>query len=275
MAVHRGPLKVNRLLDCWECGFAHLWPLPEESTVAAYYEDDQFYATHSPPDWFEKEQREHKAGLWWPYYDYLAGLLDSGKPVIDWGCGSGWFIDRLIDKHWFAAVGVEPSAVARRWSPVKDFIVSDPHKLSGLKGNVSLILTLEHIHNPERWLRTTILPHLDGKLLIVVPNEFNPLQAQAKGDWFVSDPHLNYFTPYTLGQMMNRLGLSVTHVSATFPMELAIVLGYDYRGNDKRGRKWHNIRLGFEKKLGTRAFDIYGKLFNRWGWGREIIMVAE
>jgi hypothetical protein len=58
-------------------------------------------------------------------------------------------------------------------------------------------------------------------------------------------------------------------------MELAIVLGYDYRGNDKRGRKWHNIRLGFEKKLGTRAFDIYGKLFNRWGWGREIIMVAE
>lgn len=288
--IHPGPYLTADIVDCRACGFAHLYPLPDEATVTRYYEGDYFYtgaAPHSPPDWFAKEQGENEAGLWDAYYSYLADQLDPARPVIDWGCGCGWFLNYLIKKRGFSqwqVYGVEPSKTARAFSPVSHRLYASAMDSKGgrglVKGNVVLVLTLEHILNPEQFLRDAILPHLAGRLVVVVPNEFNPLQSVVgwrypdKKHWFVSPVHLNYFNKASLKALLERVGLSVTHTGATFPMEVWPLVGRNHLGNDLQGRANHLWRLEMETRW-PGVFRLYGWL-NRWfGVGREIVMVGE
>lgn len=279
MTVHHGQMVAKNVLHCFECGFAHLYPYPTEDTVKAYYADDQFYQQHSPLDWFIKEQQEQMRGDWIPYYDHIAGLLNQDKPVIDIGCGAGWLISYLRLIYGLDVYGVEPSAMARQFSPVRDCILPDVSRLGRRKGNVILALTLEHIVNPLKFLQTEVIPHLDGRLIVVVPNEFNLLQRQVNQpphkDWFVAPVHVNYFNPASLRELIEAAGLTVVSEGSTFPMEAFIRLGLDYRGNDQMGRKCHRGRLFFESLLGKRAYWIYQRLYQRWHIGRELIMVGD
>lgn len=272
MTLHAGKQIHKNLLNCHQCGFVHWHPLPDASTVANLYEGDNFYsgeAPHSPPDWFKKEEWEHSQGYWQAYYDYLISFLRPYTPTIDIGAGSGWFVKRCP-----YALGVELSVTARRWSPVPDDMVASLSELREGKGNIVLMLTLEHILDPETWLREEVLPHLDGRLIVVVPSEMNPLQRTLKSWHFVSPVHLNYFTPDTLKAMMERLGLKVVHLGGTFPTEIWPLIGLDHRKDPAIGRKTHLWRLKLEKRFPW-LFHVYGWLMRRWGIGREIIMVAE
>ena len=60
-------------------GHYRLDPYPLRAKVEAYYEDDRFYAEHSPPDWYEKERQEYEAGLWNTYFTHLVRL---GGPLV-------------------------------------------------------------------------------------------------------------------------------------------------------------------------------------------------
>lgn len=280
MTLHAGPMVHKNLICCQECGFVHWHPLPDASTVAKLYEGDNFYAgdaPHSPPDWFLKEKREHEQGYWRAYYDYLASFFQH-KWVIDIGAGSGRFVHHL-SKKGYTVWGVEPSEEAKHWSPVRDLMYDDELLMDeNLKGNIVLILTLEHILDPETWLREKVLPHLDGRLIVVVPNEWNPIQKivmAPNNPWFISPVHLNYFEPKTLRGLLEKVGLRVISEGSTFPMEAAILLGYDYRGSDSRGRRVHQFRLKLEKLCGPRIYRLYQLLYKYLGIGRELIFVAE
>lgn len=274
MTFHVGPKPHKLLIDCSACGFVHLDSLPDASTVRAYYEDDKFYETHSPPDWFVKEKWEHEQGYWQAYYDYLALFLPH-KWVIDIGAGTGRFIYHL-SKRGFIVWGFEPSEIARRWSPIKGSMYDDDLLMDEkLKGNIVLMLTLEHVLDPESFLRDEVLPHLDGRLIVTVPNEWNPIQRWVGGWWWVNKVHINYFQPHTLRALLGRVGLTVVHESATAPLELVIALGYDYRGNDERGRKVHNFRLRLERRFPGIYRFLYEPLYKYLHWGRELIFICE
>lgn len=321
---HPGIYIADNVIQCSRCQFAHLYPLPDSAAVDRYYSGDYFYSgsdPHSPPDWFAKERAEYEAGLWDAYYSYLAGLLDPDRPVIDIGAGAGWFLDYLTKHGWsqWQMWGIEPSAAARRVSPIghrlfkaspdkEGTTLIDGYGYKALKGNIILSLVLEHISDPARFLQEDVLPHLDpstssgrgGRLVVVVPNEWNPLQEHIinretklgnKFDlsrfelqhklsgatyqpWFVSPVHVNYFNPASLRGLLERCGLTVTFQGSTAPLELAILAGWDYRGDDTLGRRIHLKRLEFERRF-KGVFKVYGWL-NRWlGWGREIVMGGE
>lgn len=290
-----GTLLASNVLDCSVCQFAHLYPLPDPAAVGRYYEGDYFYGSHSPSDWFAKERREYEGGLWDAYYSYLASLLDPDRPVIDYGCGSGLFLDYLWRHGWsqWMLYGIEPSKVAREASPIGHRLfkeapnplkftttIIDGYGYKTLKGNIILSLVLEHIPDPARFLQEDVLLHLDGRLVVVVPNEWNPLQRLAglrrpkMRHWFVSQVHTNYFEPRTLRGLLERSGLKVVKQGATFPMELFLLMpNRDHRGRDDVGRQNHLWRLRLERRW-PGVFRLYGWLGRRLGWGREIIMVA-
>ena len=282
-STHYGHYVTPKVLQCVPCGFAHLDPLPDPKTVDRYYSGDYFYAgdsPHSPPDWLEKERREYNAGLWDAYYSYLANQLDPSKPVIDIGCGSGLFLDYLYKHGWsqWQLYGVEPSATARRYSPIGHRLY-DLLNSETLKGNVVLSLVLEHIPDPARFLEEEVLPHLDGRLVVVVPSEFNLLQRLVglrypdKKYWFVSQVHCNYFTKTSLKSLLERVGLRVTYSGATFPTEIWPLIGRNHIGDEEMGRRNHLWRLKLEKRW-PGVFRVYGWL-GRLGVGREIVMVGE
>ena len=263
-------------------GCNRLDPLPDASTVEAYYEDDRFYDEHSPPDWFLKEKVEHEAGHWQSYYRYLYRLIseDWGQyqgRVLDYGCGAGWWLDWLYKNTFRNHYGIEPSAQAQRVASNPSYIWDKERYARGVYEGITLILVLEHVVNPVEFLREKIKPLLapDGRLIIVVPNEFNPLQKRINYEGFIQPVHVNYFTPPTLRDVLERAGFQVVHESATFPMELFPNVGINYIGNDDLGRRCHKARLVFEKAFGVAAFKLYAWLYRKWGIGRELVFVAE
>ena len=269
-----------------ERGYALLEPLPDAGAVAAYYKDDKFYEDHSPPDWLEKEQREYEAGLWDSYFEYLCRAIFGGRDdwvrryvrLLDWGCGGGWFLRYWEKIPYGEGVGVDLSeqarVVAQGWS--EDVYDSGEGLPMGWYDVVSAQLVLEHVVKPVEFLRELgnyLAP--GGRLLVTVPNDFNLLQKRVNYYGFIQQVHVNYFTPATLRGVMEKAGFRIIHTGVTFPMELFLLLGVDYRDNDILGRRCHEFRLRLEKMLGWRVFGLYGMLLRKWGWGREIVCVGE
>lgn len=269
-----------RVIDCIVCNHAHLDPIPDESKIEKYYKDDRFYTEHSPPEWFDKEIAEFNAGLWNAAYDYQLSLLPS-YPILDVGCGIGGFLARAYAQGVFG-IGVEPSKIAlEKMLHSNNMVFRDMDAANLVFGldeitmNVRMALVLEHIPEPVKFLESYAKNLKEkGRMMIVVPNEFSPLQKRVGGDWFVSKVHINYFTPTGLRNAMKEAGMKVVHETATFPMELFILAGMDYRKNDKLGKKLHAARLRFERTFGKNAFRLYNHLYKKYGWGRELIFVG-
>lgn len=271
-------------------GLIYQWPYPK---VDEYYDNDQFYTQHVvAEDWFEKEKQEYEAKLWHPYFDYLSSRMNPHLPVIDVGCGAGWFLNywnRHPRRHF--AYGIEPSKMAHEFYGMKPFMFytlddfeswrSDEFDKHGLPNsfNILMSLVLEHIPNPVSFIQQYI-PYLGhhGTLTIVVPNDFSPLQQWLGTTHFIQDVHVNYFTRETLRSTIHRAmhmpPIYEIKESATFPMELFECLGLHYIENPEIGAKCHRFRLLFEKVFKKRAFQLYQKLFDKYGWGRELIFTV-
>jgi len=274
--THYGPpiAKKGKLIviNCRECKYAHLYPLPDPIATARHYaEYDAEYSTPDGAAWLDKEKAEHEDGLWNSAYRWQASLLNEGA-LLDVGAGAGWFV-RWWDKNVCpAAYGVEPSKICRDIGPsmLSTFEQAQNVLADVPLANIRLSLVLEHILDPETLLRQYVeLLRPGGRVMVIVPNEFNPLQMRAarkRGDWFVSRKHINYFTGPTLAKLFNRVGLRVRYLGATCPTEFWPV---------RRGSQFHRGRLRFEKLVGPVAFRWYTRLYHSRGWGREIVIVGE
>ena len=277
---HRGILaaysKQLFVRDCVDCGYAHLDPLPQ--AVEKYYENDRFYREHSSIDFLHKDIIEYKKGFWDAAFGYQIRLLGN-LPIIDVGAGTGQFVDYWEKHCYYEAIGIEPSKLARTlWIASENSMYSELDKIPPIIDqdiNIRMALVLEHIDKPEHFIRQYADIMNGGRMMIIVPNEFSPLQKRIGHFHWVSKVHCNYFTPTSLTNLLEGLGMRVIHKSATFPMELFILAGIDYRNNDVLGKRVHKIRLNFEKQFGVSAFRLYKLLFDKFGWGRELIFVVE
>jgi len=268
-----------KVITCDVCGYAHLKTLPTKKEIDSLYLEDNFYEAGGKA-WFAKERGEYEKGLWNPIFDYQISLLES-RYVLDVGAGAGWFVHRCRATKAFAWA-IEPSRRAKDAGFVRGQTYADLDDFAPrmndtlVKDNLSVraCLVLEHILNPLEFL-TKLRDFVGHRLMIITPNEFNPLQKRVGGSWFVSKHHLNYFNPVTLRSLLYEAGFDVVFESVTFPMELFLAIGLDYRKHPKLGGQCHTLRLRFEKLFGNKIFVLYQKLYRKYGWGRELVFVAE
>jgi SAM-dependent methyltransferase len=143
---------------------------------------------------------------------------------------------------------------------------------------------LEHVADPLAVLRLAIDRARPGGLICVgVPNDYNALQQTARAGgappWWLAPPHhLNYFDFASLEALLKRCGLDVAETFTSFPMELFLLMGENYVGNDVVGRQCHLRRKRFDMALEKAGFgDVRRKLYGalaKAGIGREAIIVA-
>jgi hypothetical protein len=125
----------------------------------------------------------------------------------------------------------------------------------------------------------------DGMVCIVVPNDFNPFQLLLRDHldfkpWWVAPPHhINYFNFKSLTGLVERCGFEVVHKESTFPIDLFLLMGDNYIGNDETGRKCHTKRMNFEKSMSLSGSDsllenLYSN-FAKQGIGREVVLYAK
>jgi SAM-dependent methyltransferase len=296
LGQHTGPelvqnSKGHAVIDCRECGFAHLWPKPTAEELADYYARS-FYETHGAPDWAEKEEAEQP---YWDleYADRLTAFSEilqkpTGK-LLDVGCGGGWFLS-YAKAHGWEVLGIEPSQSMWKRAASRALVLLGTFPGVDVSGHAPfdvahVKLVMEHVSEPLEVLaavREVLRP--GGIVAVQVPNDFNPVQLAAqkllnKDSWWVVHPvHVNYFNFESLEKTLRRCGFEPRVREATFPMEWFLLQGIDYIGRDDIGRKCHAQRMALEKNLEAAGLTQVRRGFSRWlasqGIGREAIVYA-
>lgn len=214
------------IIDCQRCGYAHVFPMYNESELEEYYAGTFAESTPSH-SWFEKVQN-------------ILRSKTSGD-ILDIGCWEGTQLEHFVEAGW-RCTGLElnkkAAAISRAKGidvleiPIKDFFT----RCAGQSWDViNVAYVLEHIPEPadvlarlKRHLRT------DGILVLEVPNEFNPFQlAYLKKQgidpyWIFLPEHVNYFTRESLERMVSAGGWSILHAESCFPMEMFLLMGDNY-----------------------------------------------
>jgi|GEM_PF-120436 len=145
---------------------------------------------------------------------------------------------------------------------------------------------LEHIPNPTALLKLVHrqLNH-NGMVCIIVPNDFNPFQIVLRdhlgfNPWWVAPPHhINYFDFSSLAKLVEQCGFAVVHKESTFPIDMFLLMGDNYIGNDQLGRECHTKRMNFEKAMirggaGNVLTNLYSEFANK-NIGREVVIFAK
>jgi len=285
-------VKGYKIIDCKPCGFRHVLPLPKPDALKAAY-SEAYYRDEKPAYIARAKEDAEWSKLAWNdrltlFEELLAG---ETKPlhVLDIGCGPGWFLSAARERGWQTR-GIEPSKQAAAHAQGLGLNVADVMFDAGVASClqaahvVHLNNMLEHVADPIGLLKLAISRVWPGGLVCVgVPNDYNGFQeavrAGGSAPWWLAPPHhLNYFDFSTLAGLLERLGLEVMEALTSFPMELFLLMGENYVGDDALGRACHTRRKRFDLSLEQAGLGhVRRKLYSalaKAGLGREAIIVA-
>lgn len=200
-------------------GLLQTYPFPQEN-LDRYYASDE-YISHSD------ESGGFINKIYYLVKSYnlnqKAKLVDKnipGKHVLDYGCGTGEFVDYLCKKE-FDAFGFEPNHTAFQLAEKKQpgRIFNSSEFLQNQKFDV---ITLWHVleHIPDLFekidlLKTALSP--GGKMLIAVPNYESYDSRYYKSHWAALDVprHLWHFNKKSMQKIFGNFGMIIENV---YPM---------------------------------------------------------
>lgn len=284
-------------IDCEICQFIHVVPLPSAEELEGYYRTS-FYE-ESKPDYFNNAERDRE---WLNIgYDMKLEMMEealgeapiapqSERRVLDIGSGPGHFLRRAEERGW-SAVGLEASPAAVDFSrgfgvEVHQGYFDGTSALEGLGqfDAIHMQHVLEHAPDPVELLQglpTLLKP--GGAVCIEVPNDFSTVQEILHSSlgfpaWWLAPPeHLNYWSRASLKVTLESCGFTATSWTSQFPIDLALIAGWDYIRQPAIGSRVHQHRVALEAVLSESCPQLLRSLYTsllEHGIGRELIVVA-
>ncbi len=280
------------IIDCSNCGFIHAVSVQENPMPDLY--SSHFYEEEKP-DYVNQNIQDSK---WWEltYKRRIKQVDDlSAKLTKNWldiGTGPGNFLDAALTqaKH---VIGIEPSVTASQHAASKGHEVINAyysvelanklHKFDGIHCSE----VLEHIPDPREFLQAIKCNMSKETILcLVVPNDFNRIQEiytklnSNVEKWWIDPPfHLNYFTGESLTKLLVSSGFEVVHKTVMFPIDLFLLMGDGYIGNDTLGKASHERRKKMEFAFDDSGqMELLNKLYEsmaQLGIGRELVFYAK
>ncbi len=270
--MHKGAIldKVNgySILDCNVCGFAHIDPIPTDAELDKIYSNE--YYSEEKPDFIDNALEDKE---WWRvvfdsrYDQFETGLLKERRELLDIGCGPGLFLERGMERGW-NVLGIEPSLQAAAYakglgvdvvtSVLDSELAARLIKEGRLFDAIHISEVLEHVADPALLLTLALtLLKPGGVICAVVPNDYSPVQRVLSDRlrfapyWLAPPYHINYFNFNSFSALLERAGFNIIKKSTTFPIDLFLLMGENYVGNDKLGRICHAKRKRLEILLET------------------------
>lgn len=212
------------LVSCTQCEFMITTPRPEDSELGKYYLSDD-YISHSNKavsliDKVYLAARNYT--LAWKRKLILKHSTRSEKKLLDYGCGTGAFIQATSNDNWQSS-GVEPSLAAR--DEAKKItqlpIYSSLEEINDQAFDaITLWHVLEHVPDLNELLQKlkSILNH-NGTMFIAVPNHNSWDGKKYKEYWAGYDVprHLWHFSDQTMKRLLENNGLTLQQI---IPMKL-------------------------------------------------------
>jgi len=280
-------------------GYKRIDPIPTKEELGVYYKEKYFKLIENG-DRAQELHRQKKGGkeakeelewlnktLYKDILDTLEKFVDNGRRLLDVGSGAGAFL-RFARNNGWKVIGVEPSdegvgmsldADIPMYNMTLDEFAKSKH---GEFSAITLLNVLEHVPNPVEVLmsvRNLVVP--DGIVCIRVPNDFSEMQIYAgkkigkKRWWVVTPDHINYFDFESLRGLLNSVGLDVVLNTTDFPMEMFLMMGDDYVGNQALGTECHKKRRNFEMAMPDELRRAMYKMLASIGIGRSCIVYAK
>lgn len=210
------------ILKCQKCSFKFTQDIPDQDSIGKYYQSED-YVSHSGSKKGIINSLYHmvrKRSLKQKFK--LVSSYSHGVKIIDYGCGTGEFLNTCMHKGWHVQ-GYEPSDEARNFAINENKIsASPPSELKNYISEDADIITLWHVLEHVHTLKDTIAELLSklksgGTLLIAVPNCSSFDAHHYASYWAAYDVprHLYHFEPSTINELMHQFGL---HRKSVKPM---------------------------------------------------------
>ena len=280
------------VIECETCGFKHIVPIPTVDELDCYY-TTKFY-TGNKADYF----KHHREDLeWWNmvyeerYQRFEQYLSGPGRRILDVGCGPGFFLKLGQERGW-DTLGVDPAVQAADHARNLGLeIINEPLSQAHVDrlGKFDVIYmqgVMEHLPDPVAFTHLCYeLLKPNGLLCTIVANDYNPFQQIIRDSfgyqpwWLVPPEHINYFSIDSLKHLLLSCGFEFVHVTTTFPMEIFLLMGDNYVGNDLLGRICHGRRKNLEFALARSILaPLKSKLYQAFAHhnaGRDIDMTVK
>jgi SAM-dependent methyltransferase len=292
---HKGNLLDSKdgfdVIECESCGFKHIVPVPAPEELEQIYKHE--YYTKEKPHYIERYTEDLE---WWNMvyserYDVFESLLSNERRrILDVGSGPGYFLAHGKNRGW-NCIGLEPSICASKHSNelgldiISEFLSERMQERMGLFDVIHMSEVLEHAPNPSElvYIAANML-NKGGLICVIVPNDYSPFQYVLRNvggyePWWVAPPHhINYFDPKSLTFLIASKGFDIVLQESTFPIDMFLLMGDNYVGNDDLGRLCHTRRKKFELNMsGAGMSDLKHRLFREFfqmGIGREIMVIG-
>lgn len=208
------------IVQCQGCGLLYLNPRPTREEMGQYYPYSQYKDEFTPAIEDEPSVVSRLNRLY--HMERLCRAVERVKQegqLLDVGCATGNFLDRMRRRGGWRVYGVEVHEEAARYAQERFGLEVFQGELEGARyaarsfDVVTLWNVLEHLHSPLDTLgEIRRLLKDDGVLILTVPN-VESLDARLFGEcWIGLDPprHLYGFSARTLDRLLRKAGLA-TH----------------------------------------------------------------
>ncbi len=213
-SVSLGVQRHHRIVRCVRCGLVYVSPRPTQAGGAGIYRRlrDERYAS------LREERVEH-------FEHDLMELEEHGPPgpVLDVGCGSGYFLEAARRRGWDPARGVELNSWMVELGREAGLEISggqlrDQGYPDGIFQLVSFWDVIEHMNDPLAELAEAHRIMRPGALLVLLVPDAESFWARLLGErwWAVIRMHLYYFTRETVTRLLEKSGFRVEQVG-TYP----------------------------------------------------------
>lgn len=204
------------LVQCNACGLVVTNPRPGPKEIAAYYASPKYIShTNGTTSLFDRLYRIARSITLRQKLRLAADGIDR-KTILDFGCGTGTFINYASDHGWLAT-GIEPSELARKQATQgKAEIKTSLSEIDGKEFSViTLWHVLEHVHDLNHTIKT-LAGRLEpkGQLIIAVPNIESPDARRYMQHWAAYDTprHLWHFSKSTMQRLLRNHDLTLTDI---------------------------------------------------------------
>lgn len=251
-SVTVGVKRHHRIVRCCACGLIYVTPRPTREAGEAIYarlRDERYASLRAERvEHFERDVRQ------------IEGMSRRG-PLLDVGCGSGYFLEAASARGWRPAVGVE----LNRWMvelgreaglDIREASLGQCRFPAGSFQVISFWDVLEHTSDPLAELREARRVIRPGGLLVLLLPDASSFWARFLRErwWAVIRMHLYYFTPATLARLLEMAGWRIEH-RTTHPKEARL----EYLANLLQHQpSLHRLAAGFLRRsgLGRRVLAV-------------------